>query len=225
MWIYRPFPVLLRFNACESSTSKAEIPATEMYMPIKFFQMLKKEALCAAGVCVLLLLIAGCGEQSGTNQQADSPLADTTTISVDTTDASQESIYDVIQDDDRFSSFAAAIDSADLGQTLLGPGPFTVFAPTNEALRQVDQAVFQAENEEDLRDLLLSHISNGEKMASALTGQTVRTLAGGDVVVTSSGGTLQIGDAPVVEADIDAANGVVHAVGQVLSPSMQDEGF
>lgn len=186
-------------------------------------------AALTACLSVLVFLLAGCAGD-GTQQSADSLAVDTTTLGGDTSsfDSSDESIYDFIRGDNRFSTFAAAIDSAQLDQTLSGPGPFTVFAPTNEALGQMNgnlQELLRDENEDELRDLLLSHISNGKKTSTALSGQSIRTLAGGDITVSGSGDSLRIGEARVVEADIDAANGVIHAVAQVLTPSMQDEGL
>lgn len=194
-----------------------------MYMTNKKSLTFTPAAILSAGISMFILLLAGCAERDGTDRAADTLAMDTAEVAADAANLSNESIYDVIDGDDRFSTFAAAIDSADLDQTLSGPGPFTVFAPTNQAIGQLDGELLQEENEDELRDLLLSHISNGEKMASGLSGQTVRTLAGGDVVVSGSGDSLRVGDARVVEADIHAANGVIHAVDQVLAPSMQDE--
>ena len=201
-----------------------------MYMPQKISRPSAPAAVLTACLSLLVFLLAGCAGQNGTEQAADSLAVDTMSVGGDTSaaDASDESIYDLLRGDNRFSTFAAAIDSAQLDQTLMGPGPFTVFAPTNEALAQMNgtlEDLLQDENEDELRDLLLSHISNGEKMSTTLAGQSIRTLAGGDVSVSGSGDSLRIGEARVVEADIDAANGVIHAVAQVLSPSMQDEGL
>lgn len=198
-------------------------PPIAMHMTEKTFLTFKPAAIFTLAMSVFVLLLAGCVETDGTGQAVDTLATDTTAFAADTAGLSSESIYALIHGDDRFSTFAAAIDSADLDQTLSGPGPFTVFAPTNQAIGQFDGELLQVENEDELRDLLLSHISNGEMMVSDLSGQTVRTLAGGDVRVSGSGDSLRVGDARVVEADIHAANGVIHAVEKVLAPSMQDE--
>ncbi len=182
----------------------------------------------AASLSVVIFFLAGCAEREGADQRADTLDVDTATVTLDTAGVSEESIYDLMRGDERFSTFVTAIDSANLDQTLSGPGPFTVFAPVNQAFTRMDadlQGLLREENEDELRDLLLSHISNGEWMAAVLPGQTVRTLAGGDLNLSESGDSLRVGDARIIEKDIDAANGVVHAVGRVLAPSMEDEGL
>lgn len=194
-------------------------------MPIVTFSAIRPSAVVIGGLCALLLVLSGCTQREGAEGPTDTETRDTATISIDTSAVSNESIYDVLRGDDRFTTFVTAVDSADLDQTLSGPGPFTVFAPANHAFDRADpdiQDLLRDENEDELRDLLLSHISNGEKMASSLQGTSIRSLAGGDLDVTGSGDSLRVGDATIVEADIEAANGVIHAVAQLLVPSMDE---
>ncbi len=170
-----------------------------------------------------LVLIAGaCGQREAADSARDSPTGttpaqvDTTTDAVDTT---SQNIYDVLRDGDRFSMFVAAIDAAGLSQTLSGPGPYTVFAPTNEAFTQMEanfQDLLSAENEDRLLDVLLHHVSNGETMASNLHAASIRSLSGEDLHVDGSAEHPTVNGARVIESDVDASNGVVHVLDRVL---------
>lgn len=178
----------------------------------------------AAGVLVLIVIFAGCGGQNGGQPGPETTTTDTTTVAIDTSSVTDESLYDVLRGDSRFSTFLGAIEAADLAETFSGPGPFTVFAPANQAFERPGSDIgnlLEEDNQDELRDLVLDHVSNGEVMASALSGQTLRALSGGDLVISGSGDSLRVGNAPIIEADIPAENGVIHVVGDVLSPSME----
>lgn len=180
----------------------------------------------AAGVGLLILFLSGCAQGDDADRPASDTLGtDTTAVAGDA--VAEESIYETLREDGRFSTFVTAIDSADLSQTLSGPGPFTVFAPVDEAFGQMGtsfQDLLSADNEDDLRDLLLGHITSGERRAAELAREPVRTLAGGDLEISGAGDSLRVDDAEILERDMEASNGISHAVGRVLAPSMDDEG-
>ena len=181
-------------------------------------------AIRAAGVLMPIVLLAGCGGQDGDQTPLDTSTTDTTTVAIDTSSVTDESLYDVLRSDSRFSTFLGAIEAADLAETFSGPGPFTVFAPSNQAFERPGSNIgnlLEEDNQDELRDLVLDHISNGEVMASALGGQSLRALSGGDLVISGSGDSLRVGDALIIEADLPAQNGVIHVVGDVLTPSME----
>jgi uncharacterized surface protein with fasciclin (FAS1) repeats len=97
-----------------------------------------------------------------------------------------------------------------------------VFAPTDEALAGSGlQDLSDEDNLNRLRDILLHHVSNGETMASDLSASSIRSLAGGDLQVSGSGESLTVDDARIIERDVEAANGVVHATDQVLMPEIE----
>lgn len=159
---------------------------------------------------------------------AGDPMADTTNPTMDSDNPSSGHIFDLLRDDSRFSAFAAILDSAGLGPTLSGPGPFTVFAPTNEAIAGAETdlyALLEAGDEDRLRDILLHHISNGETIASNLPSESIRSLSGEDLQVTGSGNSLSVDEARLLEPNIDASNGVIHAVDQVLDHDEADDLF
>lgn len=121
------------------------------------------------------------------------------------------------------STLVAALKAADLVTTLSGEGPFTVFAPTNEAFSALPAGVLDAllkpANIADLKKVLTYHVAAGEVESSALkNGQPIKTLEGQDVNVTISGSNVKINEAAVKTADVLAANGVIHIISGVLLP-------
>lgn len=175
-----------------------------------------------APLCLLLLLIGCAGEEDGTQMESDTLATDTMATNVETANT----IYDVLQEDGRFSQFTTAIDSAGLEQTLTGPGPYTVFAPSNEAFQSAQTGIdtlLGPENRDQLRGLLLYHIASGQTMEQDLQdGASIRTLEGRDLTVRGSDGDLQVGGAQLSETNIDASNGVVHVVNRVLAPELTE---
>lgn len=130
-----------------------------------------------------------------------------------------QTIYEIIQGESTLSSLEALVEAAALSDNLQQDGPFTVFAPTNDAL-----AAFSAASLEDdvsVTDILLYHVLNGEYMAADLAGEdSIMTLAGEylyfDTDDSSESGLVLNGTVMVVRADIVASNGVVHIIDTVL---------
>jgi uncharacterized surface protein with fasciclin (FAS1) repeats len=121
-----------------------------------------------------------------------------------------------------FTTLVAALTQESLVTTLSGAGPFTVFAPTDDAfqnlLTELDITSDQLLARSDLSDILQYHVLSGEVMSSSLTdGQTAATLQGADITVTL-GDNVMINDATVTSADLEAGNGVVHVINKVLLP-------
>ena len=119
-------------------------------------------------------------------------------------------------------SLVAALTKADLVTTLQGDGPFTVFAPTDEAFTAagIDLSTFEtAEEIAALADILTYHVVSGTVLSTALTdGLTATALNGDDVTFTVNDAGVQVNDANVVTADVVASNGVVHVIDKVLMP-------
>ena len=142
-----------------------------------------------------------------------------------TEEMSVGTIVDVASAGADFSTLVAAITAANLGETLSGEGPFTVFAPTNEAFAALPEGVLDAlllpENKDALAKILTYHVVPGHVMAGDLVGamaMPVATVNGADITITEDGGTVSVNGAHVVSADIEASNGVIHAIDQVLLP-------
>ena len=118
----------------------------------------------------------------------------------------------------------AALSHVGLVATLQSPGPFTVFAPTDEAFANagIDLADFNTQEEKDrLTDILTYHVIDGEVLSSAVTDGMTATMVNGDTAsFTVADGKVSIGDASVTLADVPASNGVIHVIDTVLMPPM-----
>lgn len=122
-----------------------------------------------------------------------------------------------------FKTLASLLTSAGLVDALNGAGPFTVFAPTDEAFAKLPKETLamlaKPENKETLAGILKYHVVSGRVFSDAAAkGATVATLEGRSVVTKSEGGKVMVGAATVVGADIDASNGVIHVIDTVLLP-------
>ncbi|HEY9833775.1 MAG TPA: fasciclin domain-containing protein [Stenomitos sp.] len=122
-----------------------------------------------------------------------------------------------------FQTLAKAITAADLAETLAGKGPYTVFAPTDEAFAALPAGILEQllkpENQELLVQLLKSHVVSGAVTSSQIQPGNVDTLAGTPVAIQrDKDGTVTINNAKVTQADISASNGVIHAIDKVILP-------
>lgn len=139
------------------------------------------------------------------------------------TEASSASDNIVEAASDQFKTLAKAIEAAGLAETLSSAGPFTVFAPTDEAFAALPEGVLEQlllpENKEILVQLLSYHVVPGAVTSSQIQPGEVETLSGESLAVQlGTDGTVAINNATVTQADIQASNGVIHAVDQVILP-------
>jgi len=132
-----------------------------------------------------------------------------------------EDIVTIASNNDNFSTLVQAVEAADLVETLQGEGPFTVFAPTNQAFAKLPNGLveflLQPENKDLLADVLTYHVVSGNVTSDQLETGTVNALGGG-LAVAVSGNKVIVNNASVIQADVEASNGVIHAVNQVLLP-------
>ena len=142
-----------------------------------------------------------------------------------TEEMSVGTIVDVASAGADFSTLVAAITAANLGETLSGEGPFTVFAPTNEAFAALPEGVLDAlllpENKDALAKILTYHVVPGTVMAADITDGDVATVEGQNVMLSTANG-VTVNGATVLIADVAADNGVIHAIDAVLVPSDVD---
>ena len=139
-----------------------------------------------------------------------------------------DDIVDIAASNPDFSTLVAAVQAAGLVETLKGPGPFTVFAPTNEAFAALPAGTVESlllpENNDQLVSILTYHVVPGAVTSDQLIGQTidVATVQGQTVRVNGMGGkygaAVRVNDANVTTADIIATNGVIHVIDKVLLP-------
>jgi Secreted and surface protein containing fasciclin-like repeats len=135
----------------------------------------------------------------------------------------QFDIIDTALSAGNFSTLAAALGAAGLIETLKGDGPFTVFAPTDEAFSKIPAAtlseLLQPENKENLVAILTYHVVSGRVTADEVTNLESATSLQGQTVKISTKDGIRINDARVLTPDVQATNGVIHIIDAVLIPS------
>lgn len=120
-----------------------------------------------------------------------------------------------------FNTLVAAVQAAGLVETLQSDGPFTVFAPTDEAFAKLPEGTVEAliANPDKLRSILLYHVVPGKVMAADVVSLNSATTAeGSDVTIMLAQGGVQINDANVTATDIETSNGVIHVIDTVIIP-------
>jgi uncharacterized surface protein with fasciclin (FAS1) repeats len=137
--------------------------------------------------------------------------------------ATNQDIVDTAVGAGQFKTLAAALKAADLVTTLKGSGPFTVFAPTDEAFAKLPagtvESLLKPENKAKLTAILTYHVVPGALKAEQVTKlDEVKTVNGAMVKVSTEDGKVMINDATVVKADIAASNGVIHVIDKVILP-------
>lgn len=130
-------------------------------------------------------------------------------------------IVELASSSSSFQTLVQAVEAAGLGEVLAGEGPYTVFAPTDEAFAELPAGALQRlllpENRELLRQVLAYHVVEGKIPSSEISTGTVDTLYGG-VSVRVDGDRVIVNDASVIQPDIQASNGVIHGINRVLLP-------
>lgn len=119
-----------------------------------------------------------------------------------------------------FKTLATALGAAGLVDTLKGQGPFTVFAPTDEAFAKIPKADLDAllKDKAKLTAVLTYHVVSGKVMAKDVKAGEVKTVQGSNFTVATSYGTVTVNNAKVVKTDIEASNGVIHVIDTVIMP-------
>ena len=136
-------------------------------------------------------------------------------------------IVDTAVADGRFTTLAAALEAAGLIETLKGEGPFTVFAPTDDAFAALPEGTVESlllpENKQALTDILTYHVVSGKVMAADVTALTsATTVLGKDVAIKVDMGNVYINEAKVIITDIETSNGVIHVIDAVLLPPTEE---
>ncbi len=136
--------------------------------------------------------------------------------------AQDKNIVELASETESLSTLVTAVKAAGLVETLSGEGPFTVFAPTNEAFAALPEGTLETllkpENKDQLVQVLTYHVVGAKVMSTDLTdGQTAETAQGEEITVDLSDG-VKISGAAVAMPDVKASNGVVHVIDQVILP-------
>lgn len=218
-----------------------------------------KRIIAATGVLGLALALGACAEEDTTDETTTAEMTTEETTAEETATEEETTTEDTATEDTAteeeetaaedtaaaeaegdivetataagsFNTLTEAIDAAGLTETLQGEGPFTVFAPTDEAFDALPEGTLDellADPTGDLAQILQYHVVEGEFMAAdvlELDGQTVPTLQGGELTVEVDGENVSLVDAAgnsvnVTDTDVPATNGVIHVLDGVLSPT------
>ena len=183
-------------------------------------------AVAAVGALAVLTL-AACGSSS-TTASSSAPAAATSGAASSpaaSSPAAAGTIVDVAAANADFTTLVAAVKAAGLADTLSGPGPFTVFAPTNEAFKALPAGLLdkllKPENKAVLAKILTYHVLASKVMAADVKDGKVATVEGGTITIDTMSG-VKVNDAKVVTTDIAASNGVIHVIDKVLVPADVD---
>lgn len=171
-----------------------------------------------AAALFVVFLAAACSSGGSSEKSSADKAAESTTTSVP---ASAGTIVDVASANSDFSTLVTAVDKAGLVETLSGPGPFTVFAPTNDAFAKIPSDQFDAilADQAQLTAILTYHVIPSKVMSTDLQPtQSVATVQGGNVDIEVSGGAATINGCNIVTTDVEASNGVIHVIDCVLTP-------
>jgi uncharacterized surface protein with fasciclin (FAS1) repeats len=203
-----------------------------------------KKRFAVAGLVVASLTMAACGDDTEDGSPTETTAAsgaeggEVTTTAAETTDTAavetttadtatggEEATGDIVAvatEAGSFTTLVAAVQAAGLVETLQGEGPFTVFAPTDDAFAALPEGVLEKlllpENKEVLAQILTYHVVAGEVTSDMVTAGDVTTVEGSTIAVTTDGGVTLNGSAKVVTTDIMASNGVIHVIDAVILP-------
>lgn len=137
----------------------------------------------------------------------------------------EQDIVDIAVNDSRFTTLVEGLKAAGLVDTLKGEGPFTVFAPTNDAFEKLPdgtlEELLKAENKDKLTDILLYHVAKGKfdaKEVSNMDGKQITLANGKTANISVKDGDVFINDSKVIITDIMAKNGIIHVIDTVLLP-------
>jgi len=182
----------------------------------------------AAAAAVAALALTACSSSSTTatsSTPAASPSTAASTPAASSAPAAAGTIVEVAAANPDFSTLVAAVKAAGLVDTLNGAGPFTVFAPTNEAFAALpagllDKLLLPA-NKATLTKILTYHVVPAKVMAADVKPGKVKTVEGGEITIATDGG-VKVNEASVTATDVAASNGVIHVIDKVLVPADVD---
>jgi len=132
-----------------------------------------------------------------------------------------KTIVEIASEAGNFTTLVAAVKAAGLVETLSGPGPFTVFAPTDEAFAKLPAGTVESllKDKEKLTSILTYHVVAGKVMASDVVKlKEAKTVQGQNVAIKVEGDTVMVDSAKVVKTDIEASNGIIHVIDSVILP-------
>lgn len=186
----------------------------------KFMRRMRSTTIAVVAI-VTALTLSACSSSTEAEATPEATVSAEATPEATVEATSPGTVVDVAIATDGFATLVAAITAAGLGETLSGTGPFTVFAPTDDAFAALPAGVLDAlllpENKDVLIKILTYHVVSGMVMAADVTDGDVATVEGQTVALSTADG-VTVNGAKVIIADVAASNGVIHAIDQVILP-------
>ncbi len=188
---------------------------------------MKRFSMFAMVLVVASLVMAACAPAATPTPEPPKPQPTAMPEPTATPEPMLKDIVDTAVADGRFKTLVAAVQAAELVDTLKGEGPFTVFAPTDDAFAALPAGtldeLLKPENKQQLTDILLYHVVSGKVMAAEAAKLTsAPTVLGKDIAIKSDMGSVYINEAKVIITDIETSNGVIHVIDAVLLPPSDD---
>jgi uncharacterized surface protein with fasciclin (FAS1) repeats len=188
---------------------------------------MRRGKLMVLGVGAFAILLAACGNGGDDPARATGGSGSATESVVPAGDTDSQTITEIVSGNPDFETLLTAVGEADLGETLSSEGPFTVFAPTDDAFTALPKGtlgtLLKPANQDQLAAILTYHVVPAEVMAADVTSGEVTTVNGAMFTVSIDGDNVVITDgegnqATVTQTDIAASNGVIHVIDSVLLP-------
>jgi transforming growth factor-beta-induced protein len=177
-----------------------------------------KDSITAGALIILVGVILTCGCMQPAPQVTPTP----TVTAPPMTTPVMKNIVETAVADGRFTTLVAAVQAAGLADTLSGTGPFTVFAPTDDAFKKLPAGTVETllkDPQGQLKQILLYHVVSGKVMAADVVKlDSVTTVQGQNITITKTTEGVKVNDAKVVITDIETKNGVIHVIDAVLIP-------
>lgn len=179
-----------------------------------------------AGIAIAALTISGCAATEEAPEVVEETVVEEEPTVTEPEAEGPGDIVEVAVANGSFETLAAALTAAGLVETLQGDGPFTVFAPTDEAFAALPEGLLEAllleENRDVLVQILTYHVVSGAVYAADVTTGDVPTVEGSNIAIDTADGVVLNGSATVVTADVEASNGVIHVIDAVILPEGLD---
>ena len=176
-------------------------------------------------LAIIAVTLAACSDDTATEEKmveetSTAPQAEQ--IQEESKTEESKTIVDIAVEDGRFTTLVTALQAAELDSVLAGEGPFTVFAPTDDAFGKLPEGTIASllETIPALKNILLYHVVSGNVLAAdVVTLESAVTLQGQTVSISVMGGVVKINDSQVVITDIQGSNGIIHVIDTVLLPA------
>ncbi|MCL0043236.1 fasciclin domain-containing protein [Dehalococcoidia bacterium] len=186
----------------------------------KLFNYRNARALATLGILGLIgVTLVACSGNTTTEEEA--VVEPTVVAEVEPTQEVSKTIVDIAVGDGRFATLVTALQAAELDTVLSGEGPFTVFAPTDDAFGKLPEGTVESllETIPELKNILLYHVVSGNVLAADVVSlESAVTLQGESVSISVMGDVVKINDSQVIITDLQGSNGIIHVIDTVLLP-------